>query len=125
MVMVVSGDADTLIKGPASASKVMDSILKLERREPESTVYASDASDAVEGCGACPRQGFCGIRRHGTSASGLERYEALWSEAFCHSGSLEVVYQSPDFFSPARGDTATCRMRKYSIDLRTTACHGS
>ena len=119
-VMIVSGDVDESMKGPASASQVLDAILKLERREPVSTVYASDASDAAEGCAACPRQGFCGIRRRGTSPSGMERYEVLWSGVFCHMGltmSLEFVFQSPDFFSPARGATAACHMRKHTIDM--------
>lgn len=108
------------IKGPASASQVIDAVLKLERREPLSIVYARAASDAAAGCSACPRQGFCGIRRSGTSGGGMERYEVLWSDVFCHAGltrSLELVYQSRDFFSPARGDTKVRRPRIQSVSF--------
>jgi hypothetical protein len=109
-----TGGISIRLKGPLTASEVLDAILKTERREILSTTYPQGATDAVTGCAKCPRQGFCGVRLVTKAAPGaLAQWEALWSDLFCHAGLSETglqTYHSDNFFSPAKGKSEAMRV---------------
>ena len=108
VVEISTGGRSFRLTGPQTASQVLDAILKTERGENFSMIYAKNASDAVSGCDSCPRQGFCGIKLSHSKTDGVQVFEVLWSELFCHTGlsmMAEQVYHSKDFFSLAKGRT--------------------
>lgn len=113
---VATGRAAARLRGPMTASALLDVILRLERSEALGLPYAPGASDAVVGCDRCPRQGFCGVQQLSAAPDDTQQWEALWSDLFCHSG-VRGEFQSADFFSPAQGDSAPVTVRHHSVDL--------
>jgi hypothetical protein len=112
---VATGRASAWLRGPMTASALLDVILRLERGEAMELPYAPGASDAVVGCDGCPRQGFCGVQQLSAAPDGTQRWEALWSDLFCHSG-VRGEFRSADFFSPAKGSSACVSVRRQRVD---------